>query len=241
MLKRSPRALSRSTAAGSFSTATDSPVSADSSTRSSRSRTRRRSAGTLSPACSSTRSPGTMSVAGTQRVPAAHDGRLGGHRGGERLDRGDRLGLLEVADERVERTTAKITMASTQSLRTRVTTPAPIRMMISGSLNWARRRSRALGPERCVIALAPNCACRCWTAKRSSPCSASVSSRSTTSSAGSACQCWSASAWIVTTPVSVSLGLPRACAGASHDVARRASVRPALARFHARILHRARA
>ena len=40
-----------------------------------------------------------------------------------------------------------MTMASTQSLRTSVTTPAPIRMMISGSLNWARRRSRALGPR----------------------------------------------------------------------------------------------
>ncbi len=52
------------TAATSFSTGTDSPVSMDSSMRRSRSLNRRRSAGTLSPDCSMTTSPGTRLSAG---------------------------------------------------------------------------------------------------------------------------------------------------------------------------------
>ena len=71
MSARSASTASRATTEWSFSTGTDSPVSADSSTRRSRVRRRRRSAGTLSPACTSTRSPGTISVAGSRTCSPA--------------------------------------------------------------------------------------------------------------------------------------------------------------------------
>jgi hypothetical protein len=65
---RSPISVSGGTASIDFATASDSPVSADSSTCSERTSISLRSAPTLSPDCSSTRSPGTSSVAGTSRA-----------------------------------------------------------------------------------------------------------------------------------------------------------------------------
>ena len=62
MPRRSPIPACRSTASALFSTGTDSPVRAASSTFSVRTPARRRSAGTLSPECSSTTSPGTSSA-----------------------------------------------------------------------------------------------------------------------------------------------------------------------------------
>ncbi len=65
MFSRSPsEASSGSTASARFVTGVDSPVSAASSVESSLEETRRRSAGTESPASSSTMSPGTSARAG---------------------------------------------------------------------------------------------------------------------------------------------------------------------------------
>jgi len=62
MFLRSARGVVAGSGPTSFSTGTDSPVSAASAIRRSRHRTSRRSAGTLSPDCSSTTSPGTIPV-----------------------------------------------------------------------------------------------------------------------------------------------------------------------------------
>ena len=65
-LRRSARMVSSATTSPCFSTGTDSPVRADSSTCKLRTWKSRRSAGTLSPDSSSTRSPGTRSSDGTR-------------------------------------------------------------------------------------------------------------------------------------------------------------------------------
>ena len=64
MLCRSATGVAASRTISSFTTGCDSPVSADSSTCSSVISTNRRSAGTLSPASTSTMSPGTSSSDG---------------------------------------------------------------------------------------------------------------------------------------------------------------------------------
>ena len=61
MFRLSATGVSAGSTTSSLTAGTDSPVSADSSARSPVSRIRRRSAGTLSPASTSTRSPGTRS------------------------------------------------------------------------------------------------------------------------------------------------------------------------------------
>jgi hypothetical protein len=62
---RSPTGASSATGRTDFSTGTDSPVSTASSMRRDRTSISRRSAGTLSPDCKSTTSPGTSCSAGT--------------------------------------------------------------------------------------------------------------------------------------------------------------------------------
>ena len=68
MLRRSATGVSLGSRESALSTGRDSPVSADSSARSSVPWTRRRSAGTLSPASTCTRSPGTRSSEATVRT-----------------------------------------------------------------------------------------------------------------------------------------------------------------------------
>ena len=71
MFLRSPKAAFSATGSVIFSTGTDSPVSAASSICSVRKWKRRRSAGTLSPLCMNTTSPGTSSAIGNcTRLPS---------------------------------------------------------------------------------------------------------------------------------------------------------------------------
>ncbi len=62
MLRRSATATWPGSTTSCLATGADSPVRADSSTRSSSARVTRRSAGTLAPSSSTTRSPGTSSA-----------------------------------------------------------------------------------------------------------------------------------------------------------------------------------
>jgi hypothetical protein len=127
MLRRSATGVAAGRTTSSFSTGSDSPVSADSSTCSSASVTRRRSAGTLSPASSTTRSPGTSSSEAMVRGRPSRTTRacvctidLSASSADSALDswRNPTIALTT--------TTRKITAASTHSRRPRVTMPATI-------------------------------------------------------------------------------------------------------------------
>ena len=122
------------------------------------------------------RRPGEHEVAGDdlggrqpQLLAGAHDRGLGRHRAAQRLDGGDRLGLLEVADDGVQQDDAEDDAGVDPLLEKQGDDAETSRMSTSGSANCMRKRRSALGPLGGVSALRPNCARRCSTAKRSRP------------------------------------------------------------------------
>ncbi len=128
MLRRSATTVSSGSTTSSFSTGSDSPVSADSSTWSSASRINLRSAGSLSPASTSTTSPGTSLSEGTCRWRPSRSTRASVctiDRSASRAD--SALDSWMNPTTVLTTTTPKMTEASTYSPRNIVTTPATIR------------------------------------------------------------------------------------------------------------------
>ena len=125
MFRRSAKPAVCGTKASVLSAGTDSPVKADSSILRSRTFSSRRSAGTLSPDCSDTISPGTNSAAETRRRCPLRStvASLGKPRANAAMAP-IALDSCRNPTTALTTTTARITSASTSSLKTPVTMAA---------------------------------------------------------------------------------------------------------------------
>src|SRR5512139_2691351 len=193
-LRRSPSGRSASASRAScFSTGCDSPVSADSSTLSAASSVRRRSAGRMLPASSSTRSPGTSSRASiTPGWPSRMTRACGlAIRFSAAIARSARYSWTKPMMP-LRNTMTTMAMASCGSPTMPAITAAAISTTIMKSVNCdASMTSGERRPDSCST-LAPACSSRAEAAAAESPVFRSLSRCAATASLSRQCQCGSA-------------------------------------------------